>query len=70
MTRETMQLVREGKYVAEVPVILIEEEGGWSPYLRMQDATKLDTVRRALKAGDVAAASRLGRVYELLPVSA
>lgn len=33
--RRTIELVREGKYVAEVPVELIEEEGGWSPYLSL-----------------------------------
>jgi hypothetical protein len=29
----TVMLVREGKYAAEVSIELIEEEGGWSPYL-------------------------------------
>lgn len=31
MGRKAVELVREGKYVAEVTVELIEEEGGWSP---------------------------------------
>lgn len=70
MIRQTTQLVREGKYVAEVPVDVIEEEGGWSPYLSAADALKLDAVRKALRSGDIAAASSQGRVYELLPVSA
>ena len=70
MTRKTVRLVREGKYAAEVSVDLIEEEGGWSPYLSVQDAKKLDTVRRALREGDVQAAGKLGNVFELLPVSA
>jgi hypothetical protein len=61
--------VHEGKYAAEVPVELIEDEIGWSPYLSMADATKLDAVRRALRQGDVAAASKHGRVFELMPVS-
>lgn len=61
---------REGRFAAEVPVELIEDESGWSPYLSAADATKLDAVRRALRAGDVAAAARHGRVFELLPVSA
>jgi hypothetical protein len=70
MSRKTVKLVREGKYAAEVPVDLIDEEGGWSPYLSVQDAQKLDAVRLALRRGDIAAAAKHGRVFELLPVSA
>jgi hypothetical protein len=70
MTRKTTKLVREGKYAAEVPVELIEEGGGWSPYLSVEDAARLDAVRQALRRGDVAGATKHGRVFELLPVSA
>ena len=70
MKRKTVEFIHVGRYAAEVPVELIEEEGGWSPYLSPEDATKLDTVRRALKEGDVKAAAKLARVFELLPISA
>ena len=70
MTRRTGQLIHEGKYAAEVPVDLIEDETGWSPYLSREDALKLDAVRRALREGDVSAAAKLARVFELLPISA
>ena len=40
MTRRTVKLVREGKYAAEVPVDLIEDSTGWSPYLSIEDAMK------------------------------
>jgi hypothetical protein len=70
MRRTALELVREGKYVAEVSVELIEEEGGWSPYLSLDDARKLDAVRLALRDGNVAAAAKHGRVFELMPVSA
>ena len=70
MTRRTIKIVHEGRYAAEIPVDLIEEQGGWSPYLSVQDARKLDTVRKALLEGDVAAAAKHGRVFQLLPVSA
>ncbi|MEA2953302.1 MAG: hypothetical protein QOD40_1769 [Alphaproteobacteria bacterium] len=70
MTRKTLELVREGKYAAEVSVELIEEEGGWSPYLSMEDARKLDSVRQALKRGDITTAAKHGRVFELTPVAA
>jgi hypothetical protein len=69
MTRRTVKLVREGKYASEVPIDLIEDATGWSPYLSVEDAMKLDAVRIALRNGDVAGAARHGRVFELLPVS-
>ncbi|HUD36287.1 MAG TPA: hypothetical protein VMR14_05280 [Streptosporangiaceae bacterium] len=70
MKRNTVELVHDGKYAAEVPVELIEEEGGWSPYLSLEDAQKLETVRLALCRGDIAEASKYARVFELTPVAA
>ncbi|MGH9257064.1 MAG: hypothetical protein ACRD3C_21090 [Vicinamibacterales bacterium] len=69
--KSTTRLVREGDFVAEVAVTLIEAEGGWTPYLSLEDAYKLDDVREALRAGDVKRASRLSdRVYRLTRVEA
>ncbi len=69
--RSTKKLVREGEFVAEVNVNLLEAEGGWAPYLSVDDACKLDDVRDALRAGDVKRASRLAdRVYRLTPIEA
>jgi hypothetical protein len=69
--RPTRKLVREGEFVAEVEVNLLEGEGGWTPYLSLDDAYKLDDVREALRAGDVKRASELAmRVYHLTPVEA
>ena len=69
--KSTKKLVREGEFVAEVNVNLLETEGGWAPYLSVDDAYKLDDVRDALRAGDVKRASRLAnRVYRLTPVEA
>jgi hypothetical protein len=60
MSRKTVKLIHKGKYVAEVPVELIEDEGGWSPYLSLEDAKKLEAVRLALHKGDVATAAKHG----------
>lgn len=70
MTRKSKEFIHEGKYAAEVPVELIEDETAWSPYLSPEDTHKLDAVRLALRQGDVAEASKYGRVYELTPVAA
>jgi hypothetical protein len=61
--------VRDGEFIAEVDVQLVEVEGGWTPYLSLDDAYKLDDVRDALRAGDIKRASQLAsRVYRLTPV--
>jgi hypothetical protein len=66
--RRHIKFVREGSYAAEVDVELIEEDKGWSPYLSLGDARKLDDVREALRRGDLETASRLARVFSLTPV--
>jgi len=63
------KMIHEGEYVAEVDVELIYTDEGWSPYLSLEDAYKLDDVREALRQGDVRSASRLAKVYTLTPVS-
>jgi len=68
-TRHQTKLVHEGQYVAEVEVELIQTDAGWSPYLSLEDAYKLDDVREALRRKDVGAASRLARVYTLTLVA-
>lgn len=70
MTRPFVKFIREGQYAAEVDVELIEEEGGWAPCFSLADAKKLDGVRLALRAGNVAAAAKLARVFKLRPVTA
>ncbi len=67
--RHYTKLVHEGKYVAEVDVELIDTDDGWSPYLSLEDAYKLDGVREALGRGDVKSAARLARVFTLTPVA-
>ncbi len=67
--RRHTKLIHEGNYVAEVDVDLIETDEGWSPYLSLEDAYKLDDVREALRRGDVKSAARLARVFTLTPVA-
>jgi hypothetical protein len=71
MTEEkSIKLVREGLHLAEVDVTLLVNDHEWSPYLSAADVHKLDTVRLALRRGDLKAAAALARVYELTPVAA
>jgi hypothetical protein len=66
--RQRKKMVREGEFIAEVPVELQNSPEGWGPYLSVQDARKLDQVRVLLRKGDVKGAGGLGRVYRLVPV--
>jgi hypothetical protein len=67
--RKRTKLVHEGRFIAEVDVDLIETDEGWSPYLSVEDAYKLDDVRDALRREDIQAAAKLGRVFKMTPVT-
>lgn len=69
MARQQTKLVREGQYIAEVEVVLIEGEEGWAPYLSLDDVERLDTVRKALREGEIERAGRLAKVFRLMPVA-
>ncbi len=70
MSRKVTRLVHAGKYVAEVTVERIPDDGAWGPYLSLDDALKLERVERALRQGDLKAASQDAKVYEMKPVAA
>jgi len=67
--RKKVKCVHEGQYVAEVEVELVEDDTGWSPYISVDDAFKLDDVREALRNGDLKSAAKYGRIYELRQVA-
>jgi len=69
-TRRHVKLVRQGDWLAEVTVDLIEASEAWAPYLSLDDARMLDDVRLALRRGDLAAARKHARIYRLTPVPA
>ncbi|RMF88617.1 MAG: hypothetical protein D6736_10020 [Nitrospinota bacterium] len=67
--RRRTKLVREGEYVAEVTVEVIDTETGWAPYLSLEDAQKLDEVREALRREDLKKAGQLARLFKLIPIA-
>jgi len=69
MNKRYTKIIREGKYVAEVEVNMIYTDEGWSPYLSLDDAYKLDDVRETLKTGNLRAAVKLAKIYTLTPVT-
>ena len=67
--KKQTKFVHEGNYVAEVDVELLEGPQGWSPYLSLEDAYRLDDVQQALRRGDVKTAAKYSRVFTLTPVA-
>ena len=67
--RQVTKLVQEGEYLAQVDVELIITGEGWSPYLSLEDACRLDDIRQSLRKGDLEAAARHSRVYKLTPIA-
>ena len=67
--KQHTKIVKEGNYLAEVSVELIETGESWSPYLSLEDAQKLDNVREALRTGDVKAAAKNAKVFILKPLA-
>ena len=67
--RHQTKYIHERDYVAEVDVELLDTNEGWSPYLSLDEAIKLDDVRLALRRGDLKTAALHGRIYRLTPVA-
>jgi hypothetical protein len=65
----TTKMIHEGEYIAEVDVELFYTDDGWSPYISVDDAQKLDEVREALRQGDLVTATRQAKVYTLTPLA-
>lgn len=68
-TRRLTRIIREGGYLAEVEIQVMEVEGSWSPVMSLEDAHVLDEVREALRRGDVQQAALWGRVFTVAPVA-
>ena len=68
MTGKTIRFIHADNYAAEVEIDLTPDDDGWGPYISKDDALKLDRVRQFLKRGDLAAASREAKVFELKPL--
>lgn len=69
MNQIKIQLVHEGQYAAEVEVEIISDDSPWSPIVAKEDVFKTDRVRLALRRGDVVAAAKEAKVFELLPLA-
>lgn len=60
------RFIHEGKYAADVQVDLHYDDSAWGPTLSPADVQKLERVRLALRRGDIKAAAKEAKVFELL----
>jgi len=67
--RKNTKIVREGDYLAEIDIELIDSGEGWAPFLSLEDARKLDEVREALRRGDIETATKKAKVFILKPIA-
>ncbi len=67
--RKTIKRIHEGKYAAEVEVTLHYGGTDWDPTLSLGDVEKLERVQLALRRGDIKAAAKEAKVYELMPLA-
>ena len=67
--RQQTKFIHEGQYAAEVEMDVLETEEGWSPYLSLADAEKLDEVQMLLHQGDLQRTEQLTRLFKLTPIT-
>jgi hypothetical protein len=69
ITRKRTQMIYEGRYAAELEVTLIDDEALWGPVLTKEYVFNTNRVRFALRRGDIKAAAKEAKVFELLPLA-
>jgi hypothetical protein len=70
MSTSVTKRIREGNLLAEVQVSLIPDDKAWGPYVDLEDVRKLERVKSALKRGDVTAAVKDARVFQVTAIAA
>jgi hypothetical protein len=69
MVEVIKEKIVEGRYMAEVEIRCEDDGTPFSPVAVQEDEFKTDRVRAALKRGDIAAAKREARVFEIREVA-
>jgi hypothetical protein len=68
--RRSKEIIHEGRYAGEVFIDLEYSDASWSPTMSAADAQKLESVRLALRRGELDEAAKHGQVFDLTPVAA
>jgi hypothetical protein len=68
-TEKITEHIHVGKYAANVEITHHYSGFGWEPTIDAEDVRKLERVRAALRAGDLSAAAKEAKVFELVPLA-
>lgn len=66
--REYKKIIKEGTFLAEIDIHLIDTDSDWSPCISIEDVVKIDEVRDALRKGELSIASKYAKIYSLQPL--
>ena len=69
MRTPSKMLIHEGRYAAEVAYDDVEDGSPFGSHVSKEDAFKFDRVRLALRRGDITAAAKEAKVFELMPLA-
>jgi hypothetical protein len=58
-----------GDVMAELDVVMSDEPDAWGPHAAPSELDRIDEVRRALKSGNLEAASKSARLYSVKPLA-
>ncbi len=69
MNQTKTKFIHEGRYAAQVEFEIVKDDSPWSPVVTKEDVFKTDRVRLALRRGDVVAAAKEAKVFEMLAMA-
>lgn len=69
MKTKKSHFIHEGRFTAEVEVADTDDNSPWSPIVEKEDVFKADRVRLALRRGDIKAAAKEAKAFELMPLA-
>jgi len=58
-----------GDVMAEIEVEMTDEPESWGPHIEPSEVDRIDGLRKALKSGDLKAASKQAKLYSVKPLA-
>ena len=58
-----------GDVMTEIDVVMSDEPSAWGPHIDPSELDRIDQVRRALKSGNLKAASKQAKLYSIKPLA-
>jgi len=58
-----------GDVMAEIEVNMTDEPEAWGPHIDPEELDRIDSIREALKSGNLEAAAKEARLYSVKPLA-